>query len=68
MMIIENKFEIGDTVYLVTDREQVTRMVIGFCIRPKNNILYDLTSGNLVSSHYEFEISREENTAMKVIN
>lgn len=60
MMIIENKHEIGDTVYLVTDEDQKKRIVVSIWVKPGNNILYELSQGNCSSYHYEFELSAEK--------
>lgn len=66
-MIIDNKFEIGDVVYLKTDTEQKPRIV--YCIKVfKGEYLYDLTSGTQTSSHYDFEISTEVNVLITTTN
>ncbi len=64
MMVIENKFEIGQTVYLLTDKEQQARLVTGIRVCP-NCLLYCLSFGTVVSDHYDFEISAEENILIK---
>jgi len=66
MMIVNNKFEIGEIVYLKTDLEQVKRLVVAITIRPENCIIYSLAHGMDSSLHYDFEISREEDTVAKV--
>jgi hypothetical protein len=55
-MVIPNKYNIGDIVYLVTDPDQNERMVIGINIR-QGAILYLLAFGPIESFHYEIEIS-----------
>lgn len=50
------KFNIGQTVYLKTDADQLERLVTGINIRP-NGISYALTSGTNESYHYDFEIT-----------
>lgn len=65
MMIIENKFEIGETLYLVTDEEQNKRLCTAIVICPDNSLLYEVISGTSASKHYEFELSREPDIAMK---
>jgi len=59
-MIVDNKFEIGETVYLKTDKEQLPRLVYRFLVY-KSDILYGLTQGTGTSEHYDFEISTEKN-------
>lgn len=60
MMIIDNKFEIGQKVFLITDPEQKPRLVTGLTITP-HNITYQLSSGSENSYHYDFEMSEEAN-------
>lgn len=66
-IIVENKFEFGDIVYLKTDREQNPRIVYMMKVFP-NETLYELACGTTVSSHYEFEISKEVNVLMQTTN
>lgn len=58
-MVIDNKFEIGQTVYLKTDLEQKPRIVTRLEIRP-SDIIYVLNSGLEESYHYDFEINVEK--------
>lgn len=59
-LVIDNKYEHGETVYLKTDKDQTPRIV--FCIKCfKNETLYELACGERASTHYEFEISKEIN-------
>tara|TARA_R110000851_G_scaffold108617_1_gene230035 strand:- start:19642 stop:19836 length:195 start_codon:yes stop_codon:yes gene_type:complete len=46
MMIIDPKFMIGEIVYLVTDEEQLKRIVTGYLIRSGNLIEYLLSHGS----------------------
>lgn len=59
MMIIENKYNIGDMVYLKTDNEQSERMITAIQINP-GNLLYRLNCGTTETWHYEFEINKEK--------
>lgn len=62
--VIDNLFELGDVVYLKTDREQMPRIV--FCIRVyQKEYIYELATGTTTSCHYDFELSREVNVLMK---
>lgn len=58
-MVIENKFEIGQTVYLITDEDQKPRLVISIRVN-KYDLIYELNSGTIGSFHYDFEISEEK--------
>ncbi len=66
MIVVNNKFEIGEIVYLVTDQEQRKRVVTGITICPDDSLLYEVITGTSPSKHYDFEISREEDVNMKV--
>ncbi len=64
-MEINNKFNIGDIVYLVTDPEQLPRMI--FCLHVfKGYIMYEVTHINTLGLHYDFEISRKKNILLKI--
>lgn len=56
MMIIQNKFNQEQIVYLKTDVDQRQRMVTAICIRG-NNITYELSFGDRATWHQEIEIS-----------
>ena len=60
MMVIDNKYEIGDIVYLTTDPDQAKRVVTSIHIRPNEQITYELSCGSHASDHYDFEISDEK--------
>ncbi len=59
-MLIENVFEIEEVVFLITDSEQVQRIVTGIQIG-KNSIIYRLAQGITESWHYDYEIARNKN-------
>lgn len=59
-MVIDNKYELGEIVYLVTDTEQAARIITGIIIRP-TGIIYYLSCGKEEGNHYEIEMSRERN-------
>ncbi len=67
MMVIESKYEIGETVYLITDKEQAARLVTGFIVR-KTALIYELSCGANSSTHYDFEISLEPNVVLTSTN
>jgi hypothetical protein len=64
MMIIENKFNIGDVVYLKTDESQAERIITAMVILP-NVIRYATMRGTTESTHYDFEFSYEKNFVLK---
>ena len=64
-MRINNLFTIGETVYLVTDIEQLPRLV--YCIEVyRSEILYRVVCGSHSDAHYDFELSREKNQLLKL--
>jgi hypothetical protein len=67
MMVIDNKFEIGQTVYLTTDQEQLPRMVYGYEIT-QGSIIYMLCVGTTSSKHFDFEITETVDALKKIDN
>ena len=59
MITIDNKYNIGDTVYLVTDVDGLPRMVTAILVT-KVDCMYELSCGPQVSRHYDFEIETDE--------
>lgn len=59
-MTINNKFSIGQFVYLTTDTDRLRRAVVGIKINPNNGLSYLLVCGEKDSWHYELEISDEK--------
>jgi hypothetical protein len=64
-MTIKNKYELEEQVYLRTDPDQSVRLVTGIFVKPGNVLLYELSCGDETSDHYDFEISKEEDTVLK---
>lgn len=58
-MTINNKYSIGQTVYLITDDEQLPRLVTGLVLGPAS-VTYELSCGVALSRHYDFEITIEK--------
>mgnify|MGYP000170954033 CR=1 FL=1 len=54
-----NKFDIGDSVYIVTDPEQHKRTVSSYTVNP-GNIVYAVVFIGQVTYHYDFEISKDK--------
>jgi hypothetical protein len=67
MRMIESGFDIGQVVYLKTDKEQAERMITGIMIRP-SGISYAISCGASESWHYEFEIVEEKNIVISTTN
>jgi hypothetical protein len=59
-MNINNKFELQQCVFLITDSEQLTRIITGIQIS-NNGLLYRLACGVNDSWHFEYEIVEEKN-------
>lgn len=58
-MVVDNKFDIGDLVYIKTDIDQRARLVTGITLR-LYGMVYELSLGETTSSHYDFELSSEK--------
>jgi hypothetical protein len=59
-MNINNKFKLQQCVFLITDAEQLTRIITGIQIS-NNGLLYRLACGVNDSWHFEYEIVEEKN-------
>jgi hypothetical protein len=59
-MKIDNKFNLEEVVFLITDADQYARIITGIQIY-KNGILYRLACGTSDSWHYEYEIATDKN-------
>lgn len=64
MMVINNVYDLGQIVYLVTDNDQRRRVVTQIRVTP-TGILYNLSCGACNSDHYDCEISAEVNVLAK---
>lgn len=62
-MIIDNKFNIGDRVYLVTDKEQLPYMVVEIYVG-LGALSYKIVSGCFDYTAYEMELSAERDTLL----
>lgn len=60
-MIINTLYDIGDMVFVKTDKDQSVRLITDIKIHPSNLHSYGLMSGSTYSSHYEMELSKEKN-------
>lgn len=66
MMVIDNKFNIGDIVYLKTDPDQKARMVVKLSVS-QAGVLYMLSVGASESWHFDIEIATERDVLKAVI-
>jgi len=66
-MVVDNKFELKQIVYLKTDVEQKARIVTGFVVR-ETAIVYELSCGVEVCNNYDFEISDEKDVLIATTN
>jgi uncharacterized protein (UPF0303 family) len=64
MLNIDNKFNIGQIVYVITDKEQEPRIVVAIEISNKD-LLYKVCHGVSTSEHYDFELSEEVDLLVK---
>jgi hypothetical protein len=67
-MVIDNKFNFGDVVYLKTDPDQRARIVSKMSVLPTGVIVYELSHNTYTSPHYEFEISTEKDVLITTTN
>lgn len=57
--IFEPEYFPRDTVYLITDPEQLPRLVTAYCVKD-NGVTYNVACGTQDSWHHGFEISKEK--------
>lgn len=65
MITIDNKFAMGEIVYLRTDTEQLPRIVTGIQVCADGGMLYKLSQGESVDWHYEVELARDQDILLK---
>ena len=59
----DSAYQIGETVYLMTDPEQLKRIVTGYSLRP-GGLMYEVSHADYTSMHYEFELSPDKQIQM----
>jgi hypothetical protein len=64
-MTINNKFDIGDHVYVITDKEQDMGIITGILINPRD-IVYFVSRDSDVDRFYDFELSKDENKILRL--
>lgn len=65
-MKLNNKYNIGDVVYLKTDPEQYPSIVTGILLKPDNLIMYEISGYDDVSYRYDFELTIDKNLLLKM--
>jgi hypothetical protein len=61
MMVIENKYDFGQIVFLKCDVDQSPRIVVSIEVYKGGELMYKLSAGDNNSLHFDFEISEEKN-------
>jgi len=59
-MTINNKFKLGETVFLKTDPDQYARIIVAIQITVDGGMLYKLAINMSEQWHYEVELQREK--------
>jgi len=67
MMVIDNKFDFGQVVYIKTDQDQRPRIITGILVKP-GYMEYQLNCGTDWSWHPDFAISDEKNVLLTTTN
>jgi hypothetical protein len=67
-MNIKTKYNIGDNVYIKTDREQNPKIIISITVYTNDYYLYQLNSIDDCANYREFEISYEKDELLKLTN
>jgi hypothetical protein len=62
-MYIDNKYKLGDTVYLKTDEDQKPRIVVQITLAGNGSLFYMVACGEVQTTAYEMEMSTEKNFA-----
>ncbi len=60
---VKSEHQIGDIVYLRTDAEQSPHIVVGIVII-SSGLMFDLKTGAKVSTHYDYEITKDKDQSM----
>jgi hypothetical protein len=67
-MEINNRFNIGDVVYIKTDVEQKPNIIICIKVYSDDFYTYNLNSPTDSNDYRDYEISKEEDKLIKVSN
>ena len=63
---MKSKTELGQIVYLITDNEQLPRIVTGIKFSLGGGVVYYLNNGTQESMHYEAEFSENKNIELSL--
>ncbi len=63
-MLIDNEFELGQIVYLITDEDNLRRVVTRISVVPGGAVCYELSCAGATSGHYGCEIALVPNLAI----
>lgn len=64
-MTINNKFDIGDHVYVITDKEQDMGIITSILINPRD-IVYFVSRDRDEGRFFDFELSKDENKILRL--
>jgi hypothetical protein len=67
-MIIDTKYNLGDIVFLKTDKDQVERMIVEILVKGQYHLCYQLACGIGCSWHSDFEFDSEISIITKIKN
>lgn len=65
-MAMQMKYDTGQMVYLMTDVEQLARMIVAITTYIDGSVMYHLVCGTEHTTHYEVEITEEKNILMGI--
>lgn len=60
------KYNIGDIVFIITDKEQVPKQITGILQRPSGYVYY-LSNNTNETTHYDIEFSRDINILTQLL-
>lgn len=67
-MRIQNKYNLGDIVWLITDSQQQPRQIVAIKIDISGGLMYMLVAGEAVTWHYEAEIQPKADKSPFLMN
>lgn len=68
IMTINNKYEIGDLVYLITDPDQFQGIVTAIKVEANGFLMYEVSCGAASCFANDFELSKEKNFIIDIKN
>lgn len=60
MMVVNNEYNIGDTVYIKTDKDQDPGMITAILLRNGDYIVYEVTRDETVRWYCDFELTYDK--------